>query len=512
MTMARFDRVALDDRPCTPAKDRIVDANPITTHHRRTGSRARVLMAVGSAALAFGVIRTAPGQTPAAILKPARPGDEPAGRLVVRGASPGTLPNFAALKTNPPSSPAKTNAPQWLNGPSPYPPPLTQKGSITLPALTPTSSSVVQPPQSKKSFVSRSWDDVKEFFGGPSPTTVAPYRAPTPVTRAQPVTRVAPQPTPVPPTNPGVYAGPPAYRWYGWGSTTPGANPYAPTGHSPRGSATWYAESGATPGAFPVPVMNPTRPNPSTTSPVYTGRNGVRGGDDLQARPASGRSFFSTDTPASAPARTFAPPPQFHPVPTTPYSPAGTTAPTANMPAPPVQMPYPVSDAGHQTPIAETSPIVVAAAMQPTPAASDAVPTIALAAAESAPALAPTASHLTWQTARNAPVNAHVIADSTQRIAPATDLQDDARNATPPWVTRGQVSPVGDAPSLEDAVRNMCYGRAIVTTVRHTGPSTLLVRFTAATEDDARAAAEAVSRLPQLRPYEVCFEVSLAPR
>jgi hypothetical protein len=66
-----------------------------------------------------------------------------------------------------------------------------------------------------------------------------------------------------------VYAGPPAYRWYGWGTVTPGANPYAPTGRYPNASANWYAITGATPGAFPVPVMNPLRPPPGTEPPAY---------------------------------------------------------------------------------------------------------------------------------------------------------------------------------------------------------------------------------------------------
>jgi hypothetical protein len=61
----------------------------------------------------------------------------------------------------------------------------------------------------------------------------------------------------------------PAYGWYGWGSSTPGANPFAPAGDYPNASAQWYAETGATPGAFPVPTMNPYRPAPGSTPPTY---------------------------------------------------------------------------------------------------------------------------------------------------------------------------------------------------------------------------------------------------
>jgi hypothetical protein len=73
-------------------------------------------------------------------------------------------------------------------------------------------------------------------------------------------------------TTPGgraAYAGNPAYRWYGWGTTTPGANPYAPGGEYPATSSQWYTMSGATPGAFPVPVTNPFRPAPGVGAPAY---------------------------------------------------------------------------------------------------------------------------------------------------------------------------------------------------------------------------------------------------
>ncbi len=66
-----------------------------------------------------------------------------------------------------------------------------------------------------------------------------------------------------------VYAGPPAYRWYGWGTVTPGANPLAPNGQYPRASANWYQITGATPGAFPVPVTSTGQPLPGIDPPSY---------------------------------------------------------------------------------------------------------------------------------------------------------------------------------------------------------------------------------------------------
>jgi hypothetical protein len=67
-----------------------------------------------------------------------------------------------------------------------------------------------------------------------------------------------------------IYAGPPAYRWYGYGATTPPAFLIPLQGQYPRASADWYHITGATAGAFPLPVLAPpTREEPShpTTSP-----------------------------------------------------------------------------------------------------------------------------------------------------------------------------------------------------------------------------------------------------
>jgi hypothetical protein len=87
--------------------------------------------------------------------------------------------------------------------------------------------------------------------------------------QAAPPPQPAVRPTGRSPSGAPVYSGVPAYRWYGWGSVTPGANPYAPGGESPQGSASWYAQTGATPGAFPVPVANPFRPPPGAGPPAY---------------------------------------------------------------------------------------------------------------------------------------------------------------------------------------------------------------------------------------------------
>lgn len=43
----------------------------------------------------------------------------------------------------------------------------------------------------------------------------------------------------------------PAWKWYGYGTPTPGRNPLAPTGTYPAVPPTWYSTSGTTPGAIP---------------------------------------------------------------------------------------------------------------------------------------------------------------------------------------------------------------------------------------------------------------------
>ena len=51
---------------------------------------------------------------------------------------------------------------------------------------------------------------------------------------------------PAPPEANRIAAASPAYRWYGYGTATPGANQYAPAGDYPLGSAQWFNQTGAT--------------------------------------------------------------------------------------------------------------------------------------------------------------------------------------------------------------------------------------------------------------------------
>lgn len=217
----------------------------------------RLLLTLGATAV-FGVGRAEPLPQPAARLLPpqaAEPTPDARGlapefrtddRVPVPSIRPvpvnGKRSNFfEGLATSTPPAVA------WPGGP-PQPAPAAVPSAV--PQVMPITTT---PPQ--KSFVDRTWDGMKGIVGVPA------Y----PVPQSQPIVVLPGQPIT------SVMAGPPAYRWYGWGTTTPGGNPFAPAGASPRGTATWYAQTGATPGAFPVPVVNPFRPMPGSEPPVYVG-------------------------------------------------------------------------------------------------------------------------------------------------------------------------------------------------------------------------------------------------
>lgn len=126
-----------------------------------------------------------------------------------------------------------------------------------------------------------------------------------------------------------VLAGPPAWRWYGYGTVTPGANEYAPNGQYPRASGNWYSVTKATPGAFPVPVANPYRPTPGNDPPTY-----VMG--PANRAPAQDVRGVETYRSPSPPPTQQVPTPRYNPPLTSPVSvPRNSPAPTGVQPAQP---------------------------------------------------------------------------------------------------------------------------------------------------------------------------------
>ncbi|MCS6866675.1 MAG: hypothetical protein NZS48_16605 [Gemmata sp.] len=159
-----------------------------------------------------------------------------------------------------------------------------------------------------------------------------------------------------------VYAGPPAYRWYGWGTVTPGTNPLAPNGQYPRASANWYQITGATPGAFPVPVTSSGQPWPGIDPPSYGTARSV---GSLPPSPLprtqtySIQQFMETATTIEPPRKPAAEESKFAPNITIPAAPpAAPTPPPARIPVPTI------------TPVSPTTSATTA--VQPLPVPTDA--------------------------------------------------------------------------------------------------------------------------------------------
>ena len=274
----------------------------------------------------------------------------------------------------------------------------------------------------------------------------------------------------VPP--PGVYASPPAYRWYGWGGTTPGANPHAPAGVYPQGSANWYSHTGATPGAFPVtPMASPTEA-PAVEAPAYAGR-------------VSDDPSFEVPIPTRSP-----------------------DAKPRYLSEPPIPEPRIVA----RTPIGSPAPEMPAMPSVPRGAP------VAIATEPSAP---PPPTELNWQTASgknalakepipvlHAPPAVPLAADpawSPVQSAPATPAVPTVS------VIRGQ-SESREPQSIEAIIRSACIGRVAKAEVRSNGDRKLVVTFVAASEYAAREAAALVAKLPELKSYDVAFEARIVPR
>ncbi|HET6573875.1 MAG TPA: hypothetical protein VFG68_09755 [Fimbriiglobus sp.] len=406
----------MDKTPHTPRRFRLTPT--------RGCAAAGLLALTGGLALA-----QPPG--PAARLKPPQVLDEPARTVVGRGAAP---EGGATVSVQPPAAPVQP-ATRPAYGATP-----TQWGTGPVRTAMPRTMSV--PPPREPGLLEGAWMDLKGLITGQPAETAVPFQHP----QSQAPTSIQPRPQSVArPVAGGVYAGPPAYRWYGWGTTTPGANQYAPTGQYPRGSASWYSQTGATPGAFPVPVMNPYRPAPTAGPPAY-----VRGAV-ADATTAPGVRLSSAD---ARPELRYGPTPIAEPMPVN------------TVPVPPSPPPAVVERADDPPVIAQSRP---ATGVVQTSATADDGPTWQRADGDAAPFA-------------NPPPTVTVI--------------------------RG-MEPKASEPSPEAVVRAACRGRATVTEVKQTGPTHLVVKVRAATQADARAAFAALSEVPALRPYRVEFEADI---
>ena len=453
--------------------------------------------------------------------------EEPAPTVRIARVTAGPIARGAA----PDDRPASQAMPGWLAGPT----------STAVRPLTGAEQAAAASvaPVKKPSLADSTFSGVKGFLS-PGPT---PGQVPTPTPLPQGMQPPAAQSA----ASPGVYAGPPAYRWYGYGAVTPGRNPHAPEGVSPRGSPNWYAQSGATPGAFPVtvtangqiasgqpvvprdlpsytlghvassfdrPAEQPATPVPTPVTVPTTAPGGTQ---PLPATVTAGVEAASLATPFAPPEPTPTPLPVMSSLPVM-AAPAAEPQPSLT---PTVTPPPRLSEPPAFNPTAAGPPAPTPAPDGPQPlltwsstSTDPAVtftgsksPTVASVAAVSPPpamTVTPTTATVTSVTPAVVPASAAV---SVTPIAPAV--------TTPTWGAakpRGRSQGPADpaAPTLDQAIRNAAYGFATVAEVRHTGPSAVTVRLQAATAADARSAAELVSKLPALKPLSVEFVVTIS--
>ena len=391
--------------------------------------------AAGSVALA---------QEPAAKLLPVRAVDAPP-PAVVRAAPPPAY-QFQA--------PASVPAPGYQR-PQPQP------------QYQPPQQPQYQPPQQPQPQPSL-WGGVKSMFAGkPEEPPPPPVQQPQAGAKSWWPSSEPPQAQPAKPPQ-GLDAGPPAYRWYGYGTPTAGANPYAPAGRYPQAADGWFAQTGATPGAFPVPVGGmPVTPR---EQPVV-----VHAFPQEPPRPVGGPrpvviARTSGETTDPTPVRTV--------VAETPR-----TTTDRREPQMPIGVGVPVMPSGAGTPVtADPNSGDNEVSWQPAP---QRVPIAASTPGPLPVPVAPTEPGTDWGPSR--------------RPVPT--------DAPPPSVsvTRGQ-APNPTAPDLDTAVRSACFGRASRVGITRPGPQRLHVTLVVPTEADARDAAAVVSRLPEVKAYSVTFE------
>jgi hypothetical protein len=296
------------------------------------------------------------------------------------------------------------------------------------------------------------------------PTSDDPARSVNPI---RPVSGGYPEPA----APPGVYAGPPAYRWFGYGSPTPGANQFAPSGLYPKGSANWYAQTGATPGAFPIPVTLNPRPT-GVEPPTYAG----------WATPAEPTYLAGTRVmaPESPPQR---PQPVFN---NRMVAPSNVRRPASNE----TDMPY-----GSGT-------LVTSAPAYESPSSAD-------------PAWQPISGRYPQPINYTTPSAAPPMKSAPSSVDPSWSPSQRTIPNQPPGsvpsisMIRGQAPEPDDAVDIPARIRAACFGRASGVGITVLGAKKLLVVLEVPTESDARDAAALVSRLPELKSYTVTFEVTI---
>lgn len=467
----------------------------------------------------------------------------------------GAIDDFPAssLPTTPVSrpggrGPGVASGPAWLTGADPNVFPASGanlKGTNVRPLTPPTGVLKDEPPTPR--FIDR----VKAPFIGEK--SAPPQPLPPMGTKSQP--QPVEQPTAASAyrstgvNGAPVFAGPPAYRWYGWGSVTPGANPLAPSGQYPKASANWFAITGATPGAFPVPVSNAGVVYPGTEPPSYglarsattpqpvvpiagqpqPGFQHTERSDPSKFAPVPDSKFtpsgtgsalppsppsFSPVPPPPAPSvPTITPPPLPRPTAVTPPTP-GPPAAVAVKPSVPVVPPastLPKPDQGAMLPPLPPLPPLPSMPSGPTVGSAKVpVPVVEATAPGGTPGPLPTSvtttppkEDLNWQPASESPAAPPgTWAPSPGNAPPAGGPTSRAPGA--PIVARGQMNDKTPDP-VATLVQQMCQGRAVGVEVRYTGTKKIQVCFEVRGATEAQKLVNDISKRPELTAYQVDF-------
>ena len=370
-------------------------------------------------------------------------------------------------------------------------------------------------PKEEPSVLAKGFDKLKGAFSNGSKTDRSdrsPEKMPAGVAAVTPTANTAFRGTTA--TGAPVYAGPPAYRWYGWGSVTPGANPYAQTGQYPPASANWYSITGATPGAFPVPVTNPLPAGTGTEPPAYVAVPNQR------IAPAT--STFTPERPAPLSFRSDAamrvPPP---PVDLASLEPPAETR-TTPTPTISVLPEVPVNPAPVSTPMVTQAepPIRPVMSLPPLPEQPE------VRRAETIPAL---------PTTRPEPLPVSVTEETSnwqrksETVAPGdwgpagakpAPAKAPAEIKTPDWqqpgmsfrgsqpIARGQIDDTRPDPVVE-LIRRLCNGRAERVEASWTTSKRLTVKFVGPTASDVRRLADEIGARPEFAGIQIDFQLRI---
>jgi hypothetical protein len=509
-----------------------------------------------------------PAKERAATLKP--PEAIPAGELpIARGAVddfPATsLPSTPVTRTNTPAvRPGVATGPAWLTGADPNVRPAGSIGTGGT-GVRPLSPPMTDDPPVQPKVLDRIRNAVTgEKQPAPQPLSHQVMQQQQQFQQQQP-----PQPTAATPfrgtgaNGAPVYAGPPAYRWYGWGTVTPGANPLAPTGQYPKASANWYNITGATPGAFPVPVGSPARipsgteppsyglaaRNPTTLAPVvpvsvspqpapppaiqYTERPHslpVMPPAESKFMPGSGigavpppqpAPVFTPPPPAPVSVPVITPPPMPKPVVVAPPALLPPPAmpkpePVATLPPPPVVTPAPVT----LPPLPLPAPVAVAPPVTPAPVAEPVK--LPMPVTEPKPAgvpgplptsvvTNPPREELQWQQSKEPATPAPGTWAPAPGTAPLPTMPPDEATGAPvglapskPVVARGQMGDKTPDP-IGTLIKQVCQSRAEGVEIRWAGTKKLQVCFEIRTAIEAQKLVNDISKRPELTAYQIDF-------